>query len=83
MIKINIGFLHEDTLEVLGVVAMVAVPRKGDDVRLIKLEENVLHEIYGTVSFVQWTVQYDTLGNPSEQDVEIHLSVHKEEHNDE
>lgn len=72
--KIDVAFLHEDTLDVLGVTMLVDVPRKGEDVRLMRADGS---ELIGTVSFVQWTVQYDEFGNPSAQDVEVHLSIHE------
>lgn len=73
MSRIDVVFVHEDTLDQLGVVSMVSVPRKDEDVRLLQVGES---DIIGTVSFVQWTIQYDQFGNPSAQDAEVHLSVH-------
>lgn len=72
MTRINVAFVHEDSLEVLGVASMAVVPRKGEDVRLMQADGS---EIIGTVSFIQWTIVYDTVGNPAAQDAEVHLSI--------
>jgi hypothetical protein len=76
MARIDVVFVHEDTLDPLGVASMVCVPRKDEDIRLMQADGS---EVIGTVSFVQWTIQYDEFGNPSAQDVEIHLSIHTSE----
>lgn len=73
MSRIDTVFVHEDTLDALGVASMVVVPRKNEDVRLMQADGS---EVIGTVSFVLWTIQYDSNGNPSAQDAEVHLSVH-------